>query len=142
MNLFVKSALVISVFLGGWAHAGAFLEENGVALARFDPLSYFSPDRQLIYGDQQRAFDYKGSKFYFITNAHLDAFKADPEHFAPQFGGYDAYAASQGSKVVPNPRVFIIHDGKLYLFRDRESLRRWKEDAAGNIERANQTWAG
>jgi hypothetical protein len=91
-------------------------------------------------GDQQKTFVYKGSKFYFITAAHLDAFKADPEHFAPQFGGYDALAASQGNRVAANPRVFMLQDGKLYLFKDRDSMRQWKQDVAANIARGNQAW--
>ena len=140
MKQFAICAGVMCVWVATWAQAGEFLEEKGVALGRIDALSYFSPDQRLIYGDQQRSVTYKGAKFYFVTNSHAEAFKSDPEHFAPQFGGYDALAASQGNRVPANPRVFAIQDGRLYLFSDRESLRRWKEQIAANIERANQTW--
>jgi YHS domain-containing protein len=140
MKQFAKSAAVICVLVASWAQAGDFLEDKGVALGRIDALSYFSPDQKLIFGDQQRSVTYKGTKFYFITNSHADAFKADPERFAPQFGGYDALSASQGVRVPANPRVFAIYDGKLYLFSDRDSLRHWKDQVAANIERANQAW--
>jgi hypothetical protein len=70
----------------------------------------------------------------------LEAFKADPEHFAPQFGGYCAYNASQGHQVAANPRVYAVQNGKLYLFSDRDALKHWKEDVAANVERANQAW--
>ena len=91
-------------------------------------------------GDQQKSFVCKGTKFYFITTAHLDAFKANPEQYAPQFGGYDALAASQGNRVAANPRVFIVQDNKLYLFKDRDSMKQWKQDVSANIQRANQAW--
>ena len=140
MKQFAKCAVVIFIGLASWAQAGDFLEDKGVALGRIDALSYFSPDQRLVYGDQQRSITYKGAKFYFITNSHAEAFKSDPERFAPQFGGYDALAASQGNRVPANPRVFAIHEGKLYLFSDRDSLSHWKGQIAANIERANQTW--
>jgi hypothetical protein len=140
MNKFIGWAFVLSVGIAGWAQAGEMDQVNGVALGRLDALTYFTPEQQLIYGDPQRAFDYKGAKFYFITNAHLDAFKADPERFAPQFGGYCAYGAGQGHRSAANPRVFVIQNGRLYLFADRQSLRRWKEDAPANIAKAERAW--
>jgi YHS domain-containing protein len=140
MKLLTKSIILLSFGAASWAHAGDFLEENGVALGRLDAMTYFSHEQKLMDGDQQKSFVYKGSKFYFITAAHLDAFKADPEHFAPQFGGYDALAASRGNRVAANPRVFMLQDGKLYLFKDRDSMRQWKQDVAANIERGNQAW--
>jgi hypothetical protein len=140
MKQFAKCAVVICVVAASWAQAGDFPEDKGVALGRIDALSYFSPDQRLIYGDQQRSITYKGAKFYFVTNSHAEAFKSDPERFAPQFGGYDALAASQGNRVPANPRVFIVQDGRLYLFKDRDSMRQWKQDVAANIERGNQAW--
>lgn len=140
MKRFAIGAAVICIGMASWAQAGEFLEDKGVALGRVDALSYFSPDQRLIYGDQERSVTYKGTKFYFITNAHAEAFKADPEHFAPQFGGYDALAASKGDRVAANPRVFIVQDGRLYLFKDRDSMKQWKQDVATNIERGNHAW--
>jgi YHS domain-containing protein len=140
MHILPKSIVLFSTLVASWAQAGEFLEQNGVALSRLDALTYFSRDQKLMDGDQQKSFVYKGSKFYFITSAHLDAFKSDPERYAPQFGGYCAYNAAQGREVAANPRVFAIQDGKLYLFSDRESLRHWKEDIAANVARASQAW--
>ena len=140
MKLLTKSIILLSFGVASWAQAGDFLEENGVALGRLDALSYFTHEQRLMDGDQQKSFVYKGSKFYFITSAHLDAFKANPEQFAPQFGGFDALAASKGDRVAANPRVFIVQDGKLYLFKDRDSMKQWKQDVAANIERGNQAW--
>jgi hypothetical protein len=140
MNHFSKWMALVCFCLGSWAQAGEFVEEGGGALGRLDALTYFSREQKLMYGDQQKSFTYKGSKFYFITSGHLNAFQADPERFAPQFDGYCAFNASLGHRVAANPRVFALQNGRLYLFSDRESLRRWREDAPSNIERAEKAW--
>jgi hypothetical protein len=141
MNHFAKWMVLVSLCLGSWAQAGEFLEDGGAALGRLDALTFFGHEQKLLYGDQQKSFTYKGSKFYFITSGHKQAFMADPQRFAPQFDGFCALNASLGHRVAANPRVFAIQNGKLYLFSDRESLRRWREDAASNIERAEKAWA-
>jgi hypothetical protein len=141
MNHYARWLVLVLLCLGSWARAGEFLEDGGGALGRLDPLSYFSHEQKLLYGDQQKNFTYKGSKFYFIVSAHLDAFRADPAHFAPQFDGYCALNASLGRRVAANPRVFAIQNGKLYLFSDRQSLRRWRDDIALNIQRAENAWS-
>lgn len=123
------------------AFAGDFFEEKGVALNSYDALSYFAPSPDPIPGVKDLSFDYKGSKFYFITPAHLRTFASDPQKYAPQYDGYDAFGVSQGRKVGAHPRVFAIVDGKLYMFSDLESRKNWKKDVAGNIARASEQWS-
>jgi hypothetical protein len=120
--------------------AGDFYEEKGVALNSYDALSYFTPAPEPLLGVTSLSFDFKGSKFYFITPAHLHTFASDPEKYAPQFGGFDAFGVSQGRKVGAHPRVFAIVDGKLYMFSDLESRKNWKKDVPGNIARASEQW--
>jgi YHS domain-containing protein len=121
--------------------AGDFFEEKGVALNSYDALSYFTPSPDPILGVKELSYDYKGSKFYFITPTHLRAFESNPEKYAPQYDGFDAYGVSQGRKVGAHPRVFAVVDGKLYLFSDLESRKNWKKDVAGNIARATEQWS-
>ncbi len=121
--------------------AGDFYEEKGVALNSYDALSYFASAPDPIPGVKDLSFDYKGSKFYFVTNAHLRTFASDPEKYAPQYDGYDAYDVSHGKKVGAHPRVFALVDGKLYMFSELESRKNWKKDAPGNIVRASEQWS-
>ena len=121
--------------------AGDFFEDKGVALNSYDALSYFTPAPDPIQGSKELSFDYKGSKFYFITANHLRTFASDPEKYAPQYDGYDAFGVSQGRKVGAHPRVFAVVDGKLYMFSDLESRKNWKKDIAGNIARASEQWS-
>ena len=121
--------------------AGDFYEEKGVALNSYDPTSYFTPAPDPMLGVKELSADYKGSKFYFITPAHLHAFESNPEKYAPQYDGYDAYGVSQGRKVGAHPRVFAIIDGKLYMFSDLESRKNFKKDVSGNVARASEQWS-
>jgi YHS domain-containing protein len=124
-----------------YALAGEFFEEDGVALNSYDALSYFAPAPDPIPGVKDLSFDYKGSKFYFVTPTHMRTFASDPERYAPQFDGFDAYGVSQGKKVGAHPRVFALVNGKLYMFSDHESRKIWKKDVPGNIARASEQWS-
>lgn len=135
------TSAVLLTLAAAQVFAGDFFEEKGVALDSYDALSYFTPSPDPILGNKELSFDYKGSKFYFITPAHLRAFASDPEKYAPQYDGFDAYGVSQGRKVGAHPRVFALVDGKLYMFSDLESRKNWKKDVSGNIARASEHWS-
>jgi YHS domain-containing protein len=140
-SIFRFASVAILSLTATYALAGDFFEEKGVALDSYDALSYFASAPEPIPGVKELTYDYKGSKFYFITSSHLHAFASDPERYAPQFGGFDAYGVSQGRKVGGHPRVFAVVDGKLYMFSDTESRKTWKKDVAGNVARASEQWS-
>lgn len=140
-SIFRFASIALMSLTAAYAMAGDFYEEKGVALNSYDPISYFAAIPDPIPGVKELSFDYKGSKFYFVTGTHLHTFASDPERYAPQFGGYDAYGVSQGKKVGAHPRVFAVVDGKLYMFSDVESRRNWKKDVPGNVARAAEQWS-
>ena len=140
-SIFRFASVALLSLTATYAMAGDFYEEKGVALNSYDPVSYFAAIPDPIPGVKELSFDYKGSKFYFVTNSHLHTFAGDPEHYAPQFGGFDAYGVSQGRKVGAHPRVFAVVEGKLYMFSDVESRKNWKKDVAGNVARASEQWS-
>jgi len=140
-SIFRFASVALLSVTASYALAGDFFEEKGVALNSYDAISYFAPAPDPILGVKELSFDYKGSKFYFITGTHKNTFASDPERYAPQYGGFDAYGVSQGHKVAAHPRVFALVDGKLYMFSDLESRKNWKKDIQGNIARASEQWS-
>jgi hypothetical protein len=70
----------------------------------------------------------------------MEMFKANPEAFAPQYGGYCAKAMSEGNVASVDPRVWKIVDGKLYLNFSPDVQQQWEQDIAGNIEKADENW--
>jgi YHS domain-containing protein len=140
-SIFRSASIALLSLTATYAFAGDFFEQKGVALDSYDAISYFAPAPDPIPGVKELSYEYKGSKFYFITSGHLQAFAGAPERYAPQYDGFDAYGVSQGRKVGAHPRVFAIVDGKLYMFSDLESRKNWKKDVSGNIARAAEQWS-
>ncbi len=109
------------------------------AIRGYDPVAYFEDGRP-ERGSDQWTFDWEGAVWHFSSQAHRDAFAADPLRFAPQFGGYCAYGLSQGYKVSIDPTAFAIVDGKLYLNYSHAVQNTWNIDRQGYIVKASQQW--
>lgn len=87
---------------------------TGLALRGYDPVSYFDEGVPRL-GDPRYEFIYHGAVFRFATEAHLAMFMADPDHFAPALGGYDAHALTTGEFRAADPEDWRIIDDHLYL---------------------------
>lgn len=122
-----------------FASAGDFFEVDGLALRGYDPVAYFEANMP-VRGSDKHVFTYKGSKFQFATAANRKKFEADPEKYAPQFGGFCALGTANGYKVKTEPDAFKVVDGKLYLNYNRKVLDLWVKDEPGYIQKANENW--
>lgn len=121
------------------AFAGDFFETDGVALRGYDPVAYFA-SAEPQKGQSKYSHEYKGSIFYFASEANRRAFMQTPEKYAPQFGGYCAFGTAQGYKVSTQPDAFAIVKDKLYLNYDKKVQKIWQQDVPGNIQRAEKNW--
>lgn len=113
--------------------------ENGVAIDGTDPVAYFT-ERKPVAGDPAVTHDWNGVTWRFANAANRDAFAADPLAYAPQFGGYCAWAVSQGYTASTTPEAWRIVDGKLYLNYSRRVQRRWERNVQGNIAKGHANW--
>jgi YHS domain-containing protein len=121
------------------ALAGEFFEIDGVALRGYDAVAYHEIGKP-TEGSPAFTHDYKGSTFRFASDANRKKFVADPEKYAPQYGGFCALGTANGYKVKTEPDAFKVVDGKLYFNYNRKVLEMWQQDQAGYIERANKNW--
>lgn len=103
---------------------------TGVAINGYDTVAYFT-DGKPVKGSEAFATTWNGAQWQFASKAHLDLFKATPEQYAPQYGGYCAYGVSQGYLVSTEPEQFTVRDGKLYLNYDSSVQKKWTKDIAG-----------
>jgi len=88
---------------------------NGTAIKGYDTTAYFrlgSPQK----GSTSTVVDWKGAKWRFATAADAELFRANPEGYSPQFGGFCTRAMSKGIVVKGDPEVWRIHGKRLYLF--------------------------
>lgn len=111
---------------------------SDVAMGGYDPVSYFQ--NKPAKGSNRFEFSYQGVKWRFVSAENLAAFKASPAKYAPQYGGYCAWAVSQGYTAKGDPAFWRIVDGKLYLNFDATVQQRWEKDIPGFINKANGNW--
>lgn len=78
--------------------------------------------------------------FYFASKASADQFAADPERYAPQYGGFCAYAVALGRKFDGDPRFADIVNGKLYLFVNAAVFEKYKKDSKKYLADAEKMW--
>ena len=114
---------------------------SDLAVGGYDPVAYFSVGAE-TKGDAQYTTEYKGAEWRFASAENLATFKADPEAYAPQYGGYCAWAVSQGYTAPGNPRNWRIVDGKLYLNYNDKVQADWEKDIPGFVAKANANWPG
>ncbi|OQW38374.1 MAG: hypothetical protein A4C66_11790 [Nitrospira sp. HN-bin3] len=136
----VLIVLVCSVLLAApLATATQLFERNGLAIDGYDPVAYFT-EMKAVKGLPDFRADYHGSTFQFMSAEHRAAFAADPEKFAPQYGGYCAYGTAKGYKAKIAPEAFTVVQGKLYLNYSEAVRTRWLSDIPGYIQKADANW--
>lgn len=112
---------------------------NNLALSGYDAVGYFTQGKP-VEGKAAFKTTYKGAEFRFASAANLAKFKANPAAYAPQFGGYCAWAVSQGYTASGDPQVWKIVGGKLYVNYNREIGNKWEKNIPGFIASANKNW--
>ncbi len=110
-----------------------------VAVSGYDPVAYFAVSKP-VEGSKAFTASWQGAEYRFASAANRDRFKADPARYAPQYGGYCAWAVSQGYTASADPNVWKIVDGRLYLNYDASVGRKWASDIPGHIAKANANW--
>jgi YHS domain-containing protein len=111
------------------------------AVAGYDPVAYFTEGKP-VQGKRDVTFAWKGVTWRFASEQNRDLFKSRPEAYAPQYGGYCAWAVSRGYTAKGDPRHWKVVDGKLYLNYDAGVQKDWEKDVPGNIARGDQHWPG
>ncbi|MBR0674325.1 YHS domain-containing (seleno)protein [Neoroseomonas soli] len=125
----------------GTGRAAQVNVEDGVAVRGTDVVAYFTEGRA-IAGNPRFTTPWRGATWRFASAAHRDLFAAEPERYAPAYGGFCAYAVSEGYTAPIDPAAWRIVDGRLFLNYDRAVQRRWERDIPGRIARADANWPG
>ena len=142
MNAHVRPLLFLLFMLGVSTLASAKPVNTtftGLALKGYDPVAYFTLGRP-VKGDARLTFEWKGATWRFSTTEHRNAFVAEPERYAPSYGGYCAWAMSQGRLANIDPEAWKIVSGKLYLNYNDDIQKRWERDIPGFIAKADAAW--
>jgi YHS domain-containing protein len=111
----------------------------GLALKGYDAVAYFV-DRKAVEGLPAFEYEWNGARWRFANATNRERFSKNPEGFAPQFGGYCAWAVSRNYTADTDPEAFDVVDGKLYLNYSKLVQLRWKVDRSENIRKADRNW--
>lgn len=109
------------------------------AINGYDPVAYFT-DQKAVKGNRLYSHEWKEASWYFVSDENLDLFKNNPEKYAPQFGGYCAFAVSKGFTANIDPEAFTIRDGRLYLFSEPKFRDEWLADGETSVVKSRQNW--
>lgn len=113
--------------------------ENGIAVRGIDVVAYFTAG-DAMPGDPAFKHDWNGATWHFASVQNRDAFAADPARYAPQYGGFCAWAVANNYTAPIDPEAWRIVDGKLYLNYSRAIRLRWDMMRQSNIAKADANW--
>ena len=102
-------------------------------------VSYFTENKP-VPGDPALSVDWDGAVWYFSSKENLELFTANAAAYAPQYGGWCAFAMSQNSQAPTVPEAFTVHNNKLYLNYSLGVRDRWTQDKEENIRLADGHW--
>ena len=135
----LAAALIGASFSVMAADIDMSVDSNDLAIKGYDPVAYFT-DAGAVQGSPEFTATYKNAIYQFSSSENRDQFRADPQAYAPQYGGYCAFGVAMGKKFETDPNAWKIEDGKLYLNLDKSVQKRWLEDTQVFIQDANTNW--
>ncbi|ROU00223.1 YHS domain-containing (seleno)protein [Histidinibacterium lentulum] len=113
---------------------------GGRAIHGVDPVAYFDLGGPVEGGTESLVW--RGAEWAFAGAGNRATFEADPERWAPAFGGYCAWAASRGYLAPTVPDAWTVHEGRLYLNASLRIRDRWLGEIDANIARGEANWPG
>jgi len=112
---------------------------SSLAVGGYDPVDYFTVGKP-VEGRSDHEVEWNGAYWRFSSAENLAAFQADPEAYAPQYGGYCAWAVSQCYAASADPAAWRVVDNKLNLNYSHDIQRRWEKNIPGNIGKGDANW--
>jgi len=138
----ISTMLIVALAVMLWRPAMAVetvYAPDGVAIKGADPVAYFVDGKPRI-GNKSFSYDWNGATWHFVSAENRDKFAAAPERYAPQYGGYCAYAVGNGYTAKIEPEAWKIVDDKLYLNYSRAVGLLWRARQSHYISEADNNW--
>ncbi|MCY4149884.1 MAG: YHS domain-containing protein [Gammaproteobacteria bacterium] len=113
--------------------------QNNYAIRGYDPVAYHL-DRKPVRGKDDYTAEWNGATWRFSSEANRGKFTQEPERWAPQYGGYCAWAVSRNYTASTDPDAWSIVDDRLYLNYSKSVRASWSQDIPGNIRNGDANW--
>ncbi len=140
----MKSTIIIAVLelftiLQAKPQKSEIFAPGGKAIKGYDPVAFFKESKP-VKGADSLSYSWKEATWLFSTRQNLEAFKADPDKYAPQYGGYCAYGTSQGHKAPTQTDTWTVVNDKLYFNYNSKVKELWTKDQPALIKTADEKW--
>ena len=110
-----------------------------LALKGYDPVAYFTAGAATP-GLPEFEYLWDGLRYRFASAEHLRLFRSHPDSYAPHFGGSCAMNMANGVRRESDPLIWIISDGRLYVFAGQAGAERFRLDVEANVRKAASNW--
>lgn len=112
---------------------------SDVAIKGYDPVAYFT-DNRAVKGSKQHSFRWREARWLFANAENRQRFADNPERYAPQYGGFCAWAVAHGDRADIDPEQFTVHEGRLFLNYNARIQQQWSADKVRLIDAADAQW--
>lgn len=116
-----------------------YFSNKGIAINGYDPVAYFTEGRA-VAGKAEFSVAWKGVEWLFASSGNRKLFVENPDAYAPQYGGYCAFGASDHHLAPTDPQAWTIIGSKLFLNYSPAVKSQWLPDTARRIPLANAYW--
>ena|SRR5258708_14919392 len=130
--------ILAALCLSGSALAQSSSKVPSVALKGNDPVSYFNPGTP-AKGASALNFDFDDTRYLFQNQKNRELFASNPDKYTPQFSGLCATGLSMGMRSEADPSVFLVKEGKLYVFSSAEARDMVQKDPT-LLKKAHEAW--
>ena len=135
----IAAAFVVTAAIASFAQSEAPKPSNGPALDGFCPVAYVEM-KQAVKGDPKHSSVHEGRTYHFSNAQAKQMFDNAPAKYVPAYDGICATGVAMGMKLKSDPTLFIVHNGKAYLFSEAKAKAMFEKDTAGIIAKADANW--
>jgi YHS domain-containing protein len=120
------------------------IDDSAIALDGYSPVSYLEKG-VAERGRREHSAEHNGVRYFFTDEGQRQRFLANPDRYAPAFGGWCAFGMSVGKRFRSDPTRFKVVDGKLLVFLNDievDALELWnKGEDRELMAKAEEEWA-
>jgi YHS domain-containing protein len=135
----IIALLALFTIVQAQAQKSEIFATGGKAIKGYDPVAFFTASKP-VKGADSLAYQWKEATWLFSSRQNMDAFKANPDKYAPQYGGYCAYGTSQGHKAPTQTDTWTVVNDKLYFNYNSKVKELWTKDQTALIKTADEKW--
>jgi YHS domain-containing protein len=135
----IIAVLALFTIVQAKAQKAEIFAPSGKAIKGYDPVAFFKESKP-VKGADSLSYTWKEATWLFSNRQNLEAFKADPDKYAPQYGGYCAYGLSQGHKAPTQTDTWTVVNDKLYFNYNSKVKELWTKDQPALIKTADEKW--